>query len=121
MADTKISALTAATVAAAANEFPINEAGASKKLTVALLQDYIVKRAAAATMVAGEFTSWLVLAANSADNTTTTLATVMTMTGVGVGRYHFKCQLVYQTAATTTGLNVAVNHTGTTTQFVQEG
>lgn len=33
MADTKISALTAASAAAAANEFPINEAGTTKKLT----------------------------------------------------------------------------------------
>lgn len=34
MADTKVSALTAATVAATSNELPINEAGTSKKLTV---------------------------------------------------------------------------------------
>lgn len=41
MADTKISALTAATAAAAANELAINEAGTSKKLTVDLLQQYM--------------------------------------------------------------------------------
>jgi hypothetical protein len=40
MADTKISGLPAATAAAAANEFAINEAGTSKKLTAALLKDY---------------------------------------------------------------------------------
>lgn len=34
MADTKISALTAASAAALANELPINEAGASKKITL---------------------------------------------------------------------------------------
>jgi hypothetical protein len=38
MADTKISALTAASVAADANEIPINEAGTTKKLTVAQLK-----------------------------------------------------------------------------------
>lgn len=38
MADTKISALAAATVADDANELAINEAGTSKKLTVALLR-----------------------------------------------------------------------------------
>ena len=38
MADTKISALTAATAMADANEFPINEAGASKKLTGTLIK-----------------------------------------------------------------------------------
>lgn len=117
MADTKISALTAATVAAAANEFAINEAGASKKLTVAQIQDYIIKRAAGSTMVAGGFISWLVLSANSADITGLVLTTVMEMTGVGVGRYYFRCQLVFQTTATSTGIGVAVNHTGTLTQF----
>lgn len=45
MADTKISALSAATTAAAANELAINETGTSKKLTVDLLQQYL-------------FTSW---------------------------------------------------------------
>jgi hypothetical protein len=120
MADTKISALTAATAAAAANELPINEAGASKKLTVDLLREFILKRAAGTTTAAGEFMTWLVLAANSSDITGTTLTTVMTITGVGVGRYHFKCELVYQTTATTTGIGLAVNHTGTTTQWVVE-
>jgi hypothetical protein len=42
MADTKISALTAASVAAGANEIPINEAGTSKKLTVTQIEEYIM-------------------------------------------------------------------------------
>jgi len=37
VADTKISGLPAASAAAAANELPINEAGASKKVTAAQL------------------------------------------------------------------------------------
>lgn len=41
MADTKISALTAAGAAAAANEIPINEAGTSKKVTAAQLKTLI--------------------------------------------------------------------------------
>lgn len=41
MADVKISALTAASAAAAANEFAINEAGTSKKLTLAQITDYV--------------------------------------------------------------------------------
>jgi hypothetical protein len=45
VADQKISALTAATAAAAANELAINEAGTSKKLSVDLMQQYL-------------FTSW---------------------------------------------------------------
>jgi len=42
MADTKISGLTAATSALAADELAINEAGTSKKLTVAQVSDYVV-------------------------------------------------------------------------------
>jgi hypothetical protein len=120
MADTKISALTAASAAAAANEFAINEAGTSKKLTLQQIVDFLVKRAAGTTVAAGEYTTRLVLAANSSDITGLTLTTVMSITGVGVGRYYFRCQLVYQTSATTTGIGVAVNHTGTLTQFVVE-
>jgi len=40
MADTKISALTAASAAAGANEIPINEAGTTKKITVAQLEAF---------------------------------------------------------------------------------
>ena len=39
MADTKVSALTAATTALAADEFPVNEAGTSKKVTLAQILD----------------------------------------------------------------------------------
>lgn len=41
MADTKISALTAAASALAADEFAINEAGTSKKLTMAQVETYL--------------------------------------------------------------------------------
>lgn len=41
MANTKVSALTAAAAAAAANELPINEAGTSKKLTAAQLKTFV--------------------------------------------------------------------------------
>lgn len=40
MPDTKISALSSATAAAAANELAINEAGVSKKVSVDQLQQY---------------------------------------------------------------------------------
>ena len=40
MADTKISALTAATAVVAANEFAINEAGTSKKVTALQVQQF---------------------------------------------------------------------------------
>ena len=117
MGDTKISVLTAASVAADANELAINEAGTSKKLTLAQIANFLDKRAAGTTVVAGVYTTRLVLAADSADITGVTLTTVMSITAVGVGRYYFRCQLVFQTTAVTTGIGVAVNHTGTLTQF----
>ena len=118
MADQKISALAAASAAAVANELAINEAGTSKKLTIQQVVDLIVKRAAGTTMVAGSYLSQLVLAAASGSITGTAFVTVMEMTGVGVGRYHFKCELLYQTTATTTGINVTATHTGTTTTWI---
>lgn len=60
MADKKISALTAASSAAAANELPINEAGTTKKLTltqVAALMSDIAPGNFYKVTKAGEFTS----------------------------------------------------------------
>lgn len=118
MADTKISALTAATAAALANELAINEAGTSKKVTLQQVADLMKKRVAGATMVAGDYENWLVLAANSGNITGTGFVTVMEVTAVGAGRYWFRCELIYQTTATTTGINVTATHTGTTTTWI---
>ncbi len=41
MADTKISALTAVTTPARANEFAVNESGTSKKVTLEQVQNYL--------------------------------------------------------------------------------
>jgi hypothetical protein len=57
------------------------------------------------------------LSANSSDITSTTPSVVMTTTTVGAGTWKFKYSVIYQTAATTTGIGLAVNHTGTVTQF----
>lgn len=79
-----------------------------------------VTKGAGTSIAAGADATWLVLAANSADITGVALTTVMTVTGVGVGRYRFRVMLVYQATAVTTGIDVAVNHSGTTTQFLAE-
>lgn len=121
MPDTKISAMVAAAALVGTEKLPISDGTTvSKAATIDQVAAYTVKRAAAATVAIGAHETWLVLAANAADITGTTLTTVMTMTGVGVGRYYFRCVLIYQTTALTTGIDVAVNHTGTTTQFVAE-
>lgn len=77
MADTKISALTAASAAADANEIPINEAGTTKKLTVA----QIITRALASLKAS---------AANAKDTTNvSTLLTPANLLDVGAARVCF--------------------------------
>jgi hypothetical protein len=66
---------------------------------------------------AGADLTWQKLSANSSDITSTTPAAVMTTTGVGAGTWHFRYVVIYQSAATTTGIGLAVNHTGTSGQF----
>jgi hypothetical protein len=107
MADTKISALVAASAAALTNELPINEAGASKKLTLAQIQALL-----GVTKV--------VMASDQADITGTGLVelTELTVTGVGIGTWRFDYHIIYQTTATTTGVEFVVDHTGTDTAFV---
>lgn len=118
MPDTKISALTAASAAAAANELPINEAGTSKKITVDQLADYLANKISGTSGAAGPGRTTLCLSANSVDVTTVATSVVMTITGVGAGTWRVKGVLVYQTAATTTGIGIVLNHTGTLTRFV---
>ena len=118
MADTKISALTAATSVVDANEFAINEAGTSKKVTALQIEQYLHTSISGNTGAAGQRQTVEVLSADSSDVTSTTQTTVMTITGVGAGTYRMKAALVYQTAATTTGIGITLNHTGTLTRFV---
>lgn len=69
---------------------------------------------------AGADLTWQYLSSNAASNNTTTLATVMTTTGVGAGLWRFRYTIRYQAAATTTGIGIAVNHTNTTTTFLTQ-
>jgi hypothetical protein len=67
---------------------------------------------------AGADVTWQNLTANSATcNTTALCASVMTTTTVGAGTWKFKYTLIYQTAATTTGIGFGINHTGTVGEF----
>lgn len=118
MADTKISALTAVVTPAATDEFPVNQAAASKKMTLAQIAGYLFTRIDAASGAAGGYKTLQKLSANATANATTTLATVMTTTGVGAGTWSFRYNVIYQAAATTTGVDFAVGHSGTTGAFV---
>ena len=120
MADTKISALTAATNPLSAMELAINDAGASKKMTIANLAKYNALDLAGSSGAAGSSRTVLVLTSNSSDVTAlpASAVTVMTYTGVGAGTWRAKGTIIFQTAATTTGFGMCLNHTGTTTRYV---
>ena len=105
MADTKISALVAASVAAAANELAINEAGASKKLTLAQVRAYVNADTVA------------VVGADQANSTVTAAACTGLALTVAAGTYLAKYWIVYQSAATTTGIQMYLDHTGTATRM----
>ncbi len=101
-----LSALTAATAVADANELFINEAGTSKKITAAQLKTYL---GASVTVQA--------LTADAIPSLTGTIAVVMTTTAVGVGTYTFQYFIRYISSAVTNGVKFAVNHTGTLSTF----
>jgi hypothetical protein len=77
-----------------------------------------ITRISGASGAAGADITWQTLASDAAAITVTTLTTVMTTTGVGAGTWAFQYMIRYQSAATTTGLFTAVNHTGTVSSFV---
>lgn len=117
MADTKISALTAVTAALLADEVAVNEAGTSKKLTIQQLADLLFTRINGNSGAAGPYKTLQKLSADSTTQTSTTPAAVMTTTGVVVGTWHFRYTVIIQSAATTTGWKLNVDHSGTVTQF----
>jgi len=122
MADTKISALTAASAAAGANELAINEAGTSKKVTVAqllaLFQTLISGNSGACNGNAAPTVTRQILTANAAANSTTSVATVMTTTGLPAGTYRYRYDVIAQSATATVSLKFAVDATGTVTKHL---
>ena len=66
---------------------------------------------------AGDYITTQFLGAD-VSNSTTGLVTAMTTTGVGPGLYQFKYVVRYQSAATTTGIGLAVDHTQASNYFV---
>ncbi len=113
MPNTKISALPPITTAELTDQRAVDQSNVSKKETRAQSSDFLFKRIAGATGSAGEFKTLQRLTANSADVTTIALAVVMTTTNLGVGVYNFEYRLIFQTAATTTGIRIGNNFSGT--------
>ena len=104
MADTKISALTAATVAALANELVINEAGTSKKISVTQLVTLL--------QTLGMPRIKRLSSTHSISSTTGTEVTDLTM-ALEAGTYQVQYNLIVRSATTTVGPMFGVNFDGT--------
>lgn len=121
MADTKVSALSAVTTPASTDEFPVNQGGTSKKVTLATLISFFQamlsgSSGSANLNVGGE--TWQVLSANAAANSTTTIATVMTTSSLPAGTYWYRYDIICQSGATTTSPKFSVDATGTVTKHL---
>ena len=106
MADTKISALTAATVAAVANELAINEAGTSKKISVTQLVTLLQTLGMPRVKLLGS--------QHSISSTTATKVTGLDIT-LEAGTYTFQYYIIEQSATVTVAPLYALNFTGTVT------
>jgi len=77
-----------------------------------------VTKIAGSSGAAGSEETWQVLTSNASAITSTTLTTVMTTTGLAASSiYDIEYDVVYASAATTTGANFSVNFTGTATEL----
>jgi hypothetical protein len=110
-------------------------ASASTDVTVQLNVSATLTELHKATLSAGQCLQWIesdgwdlatvgspvTTAALTADATTSTVTLPAEVTGLtipmGVGTWTFRYTIVYQSAVTTTGIRVSVNHTGTVTRF----
>ena len=102
MADTKVSGLDLVASLAETDLVPVIASGTSKRITV---KDFRSERFIAAT--------------STQANSTVTAASVTQLEAVvGVGTHLMKYWVCFRSAATTTGIQMYVNHTGTTTRLV---
>lgn len=63
-------------------------------------------------------TTWHRLSANATANSTTSLAVVMTTTGLVAGTYWYEYTVLWQSATATVGVNFAVDYTGTNSKNI---
>ena len=107
MADTKISALTAASVAAVANELAINEGGTSKKLTVAQLMTLLQTLGMPRVRSLASQHATSVIAPTKVTDLDITLE---------AGHYMFDYYLIERSATITVAPQYNLNFTGTATR-----
>jgi hypothetical protein len=120
MADTKISALTAVSAVAGANEFAVNEAGTSKKASATQISAFLQ------SLEVGHQKIVRLTADHSVASATATEVTGLSTTLVA-GTYLFEYFLLLQTTLAATGVGLGINYTGTasrlafTRRFVSTG
>lgn len=113
MADKKITDLTAASAAALANVFEIDEAGTSKKLTLQQMVD--LQYAMGQQRVKG-LTSQFLATANSIAMTN---VSGLDMT-LAAGKYNFIYTIHWKSNDATNGIRINVNYTGTSGAFLYQ-
>lgn len=104
MADTKISALAAVSAAATTNELAVNEAGTSKKVTLAQIETLLKQRGMPRVST--------VTSQHSISSTTATEVTSIQQT-LEAGTYVFQYSLIVRSATATVSPMYGVNFTGT--------
>jgi hypothetical protein len=112
MADTKVSALTAASALDGTEVFPVVQAGVSKQATINQVK----------ASIPDPHEYWI----NTTVDTNSTVtpaaaANLLNESGnqvLGIGTYLIEGVLLWKTAATTTGIEVYFNHTGTAPRLV---
>lgn len=103
-ADVKISALTAASAADGANEYAINEAGTSKKVTGSQIRDFL---GVYKTALTSQYTN-----ATTTGTEVTALSLALT-----AGTYRFEYSLLVQNATAANAADFGINYTGTVTRM----
>lgn len=110
MADTKISALSAVSTVAGANELAVNESGSSKKASVTQVASYLQTIGMPKILHLGsDYTN---------STTTGTEITGLSFNSLAAGTYYVRWILAMQSAATTTSPKFGVNYSGTATLFM---
>ena len=121
MADTKISAATAVTTAAATDEYATNQGGTAKRtplsVLIAFFSTILSGNSGTANANVGAET-WQVLSSNASSNSTTTIADVLTTNTLQAGTYWFRYDIIAQSGATTTAHKFRVNFSGTVTRIL---
>ncbi|MFZ0324741.1 MAG: hypothetical protein WAN48_11490 [Actinomycetes bacterium] len=123
MADSTIPGLTAVATPATGDLFEVDQAGTSKKMTLAQIIAsttgvLIAGNSGTANALAAPSITRQILTANASANSTTSIATVMTTSTLAAGTYRYRYDVIAQSATATVSLKFSVDGTGTVTKHL---